>query len=142
MKSKLAIVGFLLSSLLAVSVNGQKIGPTQQQVILQDDRSADHLLIVLSTGEYTFESCKGSISTGGVGKVSVTGCKVVLQDMSETRRVLAEVDLCERVGKADIAFVGDALSGRIDPPTFEFIISDSNTGDSTLDCQPKPIVGK
>ena len=138
MKSKLAIMGLMISSLFAISVSGQKL-LTIQELVLQDDNSADHLIIVLSTGEYKFESCKGNISISGVGKVTVTGCKLDLLDISETRRVLAEVDLCEKVGKADIAFEGDSLSGRVDPATFEFVVSDSNTRDSTFNCEPKAI---
>jgi hypothetical protein len=141
MNSKLVIIGLMISSLFAISVSGQKL-PTIQQLVLQDDNSADHLIIVLSTGEYKFESCKGNISISGVGKVTVTGCKLDLLDMSEPRRVLAEVDLCEKVGKADIAFTIPSLTNQTDPPLFESVISDSNTRDSTFDCEAKPIVGK
>ena len=138
MKSKLVIIGLMFSSLLAISVSG--LGQTTvQQVILQDDKSGDHLIFAIPTGEYKFESCKGNFSGGGVGSVSVTGCKVVLRDMSDTRRVLAEVDLCERVGKADIAFAGPSFTNQIDPPGFEFVISDSKTGDSAFACESKPI---
>jgi hypothetical protein len=138
MNSKLAIMGLMISSLFAISVSGQKL-LTIQQLVLQDDNSADHLIIVLSTGEYKFESCKGNISISEVGKVTVTGCKLDLLDMSETRRVLAEVDLCEKVGKADIAFAIPSLTNQMDPPLFESVISDSNTKDSTFGCEPKPI---
>ncbi len=132
MNSKLVTIGLIIFSLLAIWVSG--LGQTTvQKVILQDDKSGDHLIFVLTTGEYKFESCKGNASGGGVGSVSVTGCKVVLTDMSGTTRVLAEVDLCERVGKADIAFEGPILTNQIDSG-FEFVISDSNTGDSAFDC--------
>ena len=137
MNSKLAIIGLMISSVLAISVSAQKL--TTQQVILQDDKSGDHLIFAVPSGEYKFESCKGNISIGGVGRVNVSGCKVDLQDISETRRVLAEIDLCSGVGKADIAFEGDSLSGRVDPATFEFVVSDSNTRDSTFNCEPKAI---
>jgi hypothetical protein len=138
MNSKLVIFGLMISSLLAISVSGQK-QTTIQQVILQDDKSGDHLIFAIATGEYKFVSCNGNIATGGIGKVTVAGCKVTLQDMSETRRVLAEIDLCNRAGKADIALVSDSFAGQIDPPKAEFVISDSNTADSTFDCELKPI---
>lgn len=141
MNSKLVIIGLMISSLLAISVSGQKL-TTIQKLTLQDDKSADHLIIVIPTGEYKFESCKGNFSTSGVGTVSVTGCTVVLRDMSDTRRVLGEINLCDRVGKADIAFEGDSLTGRNDPSGFEVVISDSNTQDSTFDCEPKAIDAK
>ena len=138
MNSKLVIMGLMISLLFAISVNGQKLPTIIQQVILQDDKSGDHLLIVIATGEYKFESCTRNISISGVGTVTVTGCKLDLLDMSETRRVLAEIDLCDKVGKADIAFALLSLTSQIDPP-FESVISDSNTRDSTFDCEPKPI---
>ena len=138
MNSKLVIMGLMISSLFAISVSGQKL-TTIQQLILQDDKSADHLIIVIATGEYKFESCKGNISVSGVGTVTVTGCKLDLRDMSETRRVLAEIDLCEKVGKADIAFAIPILTNQMDPQLFESVISDSNTTDSTFDCEAKPI---
>ncbi len=141
MNSKLVIIGLTISLLLAISVSGRG-QTTVQKVILQDDKSGDHLIFVIPTGEYKFETCKGNFSGGGIGSVSVTGCKVVLRDMSDTRRVLAEVDLCDRAGKADIAFEGPSLTNQIDSTGFEFVISDSNTLDSAFDCEPKPIVGK
>jgi hypothetical protein len=141
MNSKLAIIVLMISSLLTISVSG--LGQTTvQQVILQDDKSGDHLTFLISTGEYKFASCKGNFSGGGVGSVSVTGCKVVLRDVSDTKRVLAEVDLCERAGKADIAFVADGIGGRTDTPALEFVISDSKTADSAFDCEPKAIEPK
>jgi len=141
MNSKLVIIGLMISSLLAISVSGRG-QTTVQKVILQDDKSGDHLIFVIPTGEYKFESCKGNFSGGGVGSVSVTGCKVVLRDMSDTKRVLAEVDLCERVGKADIAFAGPSFTNQIDPPGFEFVISDSKIGDSAFDCDFKVVDAK
>jgi len=138
MNSKLIIIGLMLASLLVISASGQKL-TTIQQVILQDDRSADHLQIDIPTGKYKFENCNEHISIGGTGTVTVSGCKVTLQDLSEGRRVLAEVDLCNKAGKADVAFEGNTLGGRIDPPQFEFVVSDSNIGDSTFDCEQKPI---
>lgn len=138
MNSKLVIFGLMISSLLAISVSGQK-QTTIQQVILQDDKSGDHLIFAIATGEYKFVSCNENITAGGVGKVTVAGCKVTLQDMSETRRVLAEIDLCNRAGKADIAFVGDSFADQINPPKAEFVISDSNTADSSFGCDLTPI---
>jgi hypothetical protein len=138
MNSKLIIIGLIFSVLLAISISG--LGQTTvQQVILQDDKSGDHLIFTIPTGEYKFASCKGNFSGGGVGQVSVTGCKVVLRDMSDTKRVLAEVDLCERVGKADIAATGPAFTNQVDAPGFEFVISDSKTADSAFDCNAKQI---
>lgn len=140
MNSKLTIIGLMISFLLAVSVSGQQITPlTPQQIILQDDPTSDHLIFTLATGEYEFESCRGHVSIKGIGKVSVTGCKVVLKDLSATRRVLAEVDLCARAGKADIALAVDRSSTPSDAPVIEFVISDAKTQDSVFACEPRLI---
>ena len=137
MNVKLIIIRLMISSVLAISASGQKL--TIQQVILHDDKSGDHLAFTITTGEYKFESCNGNFSIAGVGTVSESGCKVDLRDVSDTRRVLAEVDLCARVGKADIAFEADILTGRTDQPAFESVISDSGTQDSAFDCAFKTI---
>lgn len=140
MNSKRIILGLMISSLFAISGSGQQLTP--QLVTLRDDKSGDHLIFSIAAGEYKFESCNGNISTSGVGSVSVTGCKVVLKDISETRRVLAEVDLCEREGKADIALEGDSLTSLPDLSAVEVVISDSNTADSAFDCEFKKISSK
>lgn len=140
MKSKLVIIGLMISALFAIAVSGQTI-TNIQQVVLQDDKSGDHLIFVIPTGEYKFESCKGNFATSGIGSVSVTGCTVVLNDLTDTKRVLAEVDLCAKSGKADVAVVSTSL--QVDgAPAFDFAVSDSNTGDSTFDCTSPGVSSK
>jgi hypothetical protein len=138
MNSKLVILGLMISSLVAISASGRG-QTTTNEVILQDDKSGDHLRIGISTGEYKFESCQGNVSSAGVGKISVSGCKLALTDMSDTTRVLAEVDLCDGIGKADVAFEDPRRAG---PRALEFVISDSNTKDSAFNCESKVIVLK
>ena len=140
MNSKLIIIGLMLSSLFAISASGRQ--KTLQLVNLQDDKSGDHLVFAIPTGEYKFESCSGNFSASGVGGVSVAGCKVTLRDISDTRRVLAEVDLCEKAGKADIAFEGDSSTSQTDLSAVELIVTDSNTADSVFDCKSGAIVPK
>jgi hypothetical protein len=140
MKSKLLIIGLMISSILAISAHGQTI---VQQLILQDDGSADHLLIDISTGKYKFASCNETFSAGGVGTVTITGCTVSLQDITDTRRVVAEIDLCAGTGKADLAFQNNPIISPNDqPPLLEFVISDSNTKDSAFACEKKPVVSR
>jgi hypothetical protein len=131
MKSRLAIIGILVFAVLAISASAQQL-KTIQQLVLQDDRSGDHLIIDITTGEYKFEGCKEKLAISGVGSVAVSGCKVDLKDVSETRRVLAEVDLCEQVGKADIVIQDNSISKS--DVAIEVVVSDSNTGDSVFDC--------
>ena len=139
MNAKLVFMVLMISSMLAISVSGRG-QKTMDEVILQDDKSSDHLIFVISTGEYKFESCKGNFSTQGVGSVSVTGCKVVLKDISNTTRVLAEVDLCDGTGRADIVFEDDRLA-RITTSPLEFVVSDTNTKDSTFGASQKCPMG-
>ena len=135
MNLRLVIIGLMISSVLAISASGH-MQKTVQKVILQDDKSGDHLIFVIPDGEYKFESCKENFATSGVGTVDITGCKVVLRDISETRLVVAEVDLCDRTGKAAVAFQVDA------PESVDVVVSDSNTGDSAFGCQSKQIEPK
>lgn len=138
MNSKLLLFGLVISSLLTISASGQKV-KTIQDVILQDDKSGDHLIFVINTGEYKFESCKGNFQTSGVGTVEVAGCKVTLRDMSDTIRLLAEVDLCAGAGKANIAFAGGSSTDQNDTASSEVLLSDSSTQDSKFDCDFRAI---
>lgn len=135
MKSVLTLIGLMFFLLLAFSVSGRQITP--QQIILQDDKTGDHLEFNLSTGEYKFESCNGKNAINGTGRVAISGCRVVFKDLTETRRVLAEVDLCVHTGKADVVFSGITLTNQTDTSVVEFVISDSQTTDSTFSCELK-----
>jgi hypothetical protein len=135
MKFRAIIIGLFVISVLAISVSAQKL--TIQKIVLQDDTSGDHLIFVIPTGEYKFEACKESLSFSGIGSISIDGCKVTLKDVSENRRVLAEVDLCSRAGKADIAVEGPVLSSK--DASVEVTLSDMNTGDSVFECTLKQI---
>lgn len=142
MNSRIIIMGLMILSLLAISVSGQKL-KTVQEVILQDDKSGDHLLFVIGDGAYKFESCNENFAISGVGTVSITGCTVDLQDISDDRRVLVEVDLCQKTGKADVTFQTNDFKNQSDAPlVVEFGVSDSNTQDSAFDCQSKQIEPK
>lgn len=134
MKPKLIIMGMIISALLAVSVSGQRIR-SSTEVTLQDDKSGDHLVIVLSEGSYKFESCNENLAISGIGRISITGCKVSLEDISDDRRVLVEADLCEKTGKADIVF--QSISPVPQPnssPVVEVVLVDSNIDDSAFVC--------
>jgi hypothetical protein len=135
MKSVLTIIGLMFFLLLAFSVSGRQITP--QQIILQDDKTGDHLEFNLSTGEYKFESCNTKNAINGTGRVAISGCRVVFKDLTETRRVLAEVDLCAHSGKADVAFSGNAFRTQTDTSVVEFVISDTQTTNSTFSCDLK-----
>jgi len=141
MNVKLGLAGLMIFSVFASTTNslGQKL---MDEIILQDDVSGDHLIFFVSSGKYKFVSCSGNFSTGGVGSVSVDGCKVVLKDISDAKRVLAEADLCSKVGKADIAFRVTTLSTFDTSPDFESIVSDTNLRDSVFDCSVKATTDK
>ena len=137
MKSRLVIIGLMICSVLAISVSAQRLTNIQQ--VLQDDKTGDHLIIFVQTGEYKFESCKGNFAISGVGSVSLSGCKLSLTDISDTRRVLAEIDLCEKVGKADLVFGDNIPKPSSDAEALEVLLSDSNTQDSVFNCSFKQI---
>lgn len=140
MKSRLVIIGLMICSVLAISVSAQQLTNIQQ--ILQDDKSGDHLIIAIPTGEYKFESCTQKLAISGVGSVSIDGCKLTFKDFSDTRRVVAEVDLCAGTGKADILVVNSSPTPTAtnDVQATEAVLSDANTRDSTFDCTVKQIL--
>ena len=141
MKSRLVIIGLMICSVLAISVGAQQLTNIQQ--IVQDDKSGDHLVIAIPTGEYKFESCTSKLAISGVGSVSIDGCKLTFKDFSDTRRIVAEVDLCAGAGKADVLVVNnttDFPTTNNDVQATEAVLSDANTRDSTFDCTVKHIL--
>ena len=139
MKARLVIIGLMICSVLAISVSAQRLLNIQQ--IVQDDRTGDHLIIFIQTGEYKFESCAGKFAISGVGSASLSGCKLTLKDFSDHGRVLAEVDLCEKIGKADIV-IGDDIPKTSNADILEVLLSDRNTLDSVFDCTLKQVDAK
>ncbi len=141
MNVKLVIAGLTFSLLLIGSTSGfgQK---SQDQVILQDDKTGDHLVFFLSSGAYKFQGCTENASTSGIGKVTVDGCKVSLNDISDTKRVLAEVDICAKVGKADVVFRQTFMSNSDASHDIEAAVSDRDIRDSVFDCTVKDAIDK
>lgn len=131
MKSRTIAVALMVSSLLVVAASGQI--KTFAEVILQDDASGNYLVINLTTGEYNFTVCQTGFVLGGKAKVSYSGCSITVKDVSETRLVLAEVDLCKKTGRASITLESPAPG----PPTREWEITDSNTRNSVAECSSK-----
>jgi hypothetical protein len=134
MKTRLFTIALMICSLLSGAASAQK--KVIMDVILQDDKSGDYLIVTLSSGAYTFKRCKDDFAVGGVGKIEISGCRVSLQDISAHSRVLADIDLCQGLGKASIIIErGPSFSDRDYPPTLEFVVDDSNIRDSIAECK-------
>lgn len=138
MKSRTIAVALMFSSLLVVAASGQVNNANTfprpiGELVLQDDDSGDYLLIDLSSGGYKFKSCRSDFVLGGVAQVGFSGCSVSLKEVSESRLVLIEADLCSGQGRAYIeVLIGGPYSSSY---TRVFTVTDTNTKNSAPECK-------
>jgi hypothetical protein len=138
MKSRTIAVALMFSSLLVVAASGQVQNANTfprpvGELVLQDDDSGDYLLIDLSRGEYKFKSCRSDFVLGGIAQVGFSGCSVSLKEVSESRLVLIEADLCSGEGRAYIeVLIGGPYSSSY---TRVFTVTDTNTKNSAPECK-------
>ena len=132
-RTRTIAAALMICSLLVMTAGGQinNQRKTPAEVVLQDDTTGNYLLIDLTTGEYRFNSCQTQAAIGGHAKVSYSGCSIAGRDVSETRMVLAEVDLCSQQGRAIITIGGEAIG----PPALEYTVNDKNIRDSVAECE-------
>jgi len=138
MKSRTIAVALMFSSLLVVAASGQVNNANTfprpiGEIVLQDDDSGDYLLIDLSSGGYKFKSCRSDFVLGGIAEVGFSGCSVSLKEVSESRLVLSEADLCSGQGRAYIeVLIGGPYSSSY---TRVFTVTDTNTKNSAPECK-------
>jgi hypothetical protein len=94
-------------------------------ICLQDDNSANSLLIDSTTGDYQFSRC-GSLTLSGTGVLTFRGCTLTLQNSSFDRRILATINICSNVGTASIQSLSQGA---------RFNITDRNTTNNNCACQ-------
>lgn len=138
MKSRTIAVALMFFSLLVVAASGQVNNANTfprpiGELVLQDDDSGDYLLIDLSSGGYKFKSCRSDFVLGGIAQVGFSGCSVSLKEVSESRLVLIEADLCGGQGRAYIeVLIGGPYSSSY---TRVFTVTDTNTKNSAPECK-------
>jgi hypothetical protein len=138
MKSRTIAVALMFSSLLVVAASGQVNNANTfprpiGELVLQDDDSGDYLLIDLSSGGYKFKSCRSDFVLGGIAQVGFSGCSVSLKEVSESRLVLIEADLCSGQGRAYIeVLIGGPYSSSY---TRVLTVTDTNTKNSAPECK-------
>ena len=137
MKTRMIAAALIIGSTLVMAANGQieKQQRTPAQVVLQDDETGNFLLIDLTTGGYKLRVCRTGATFGGRGEVSYTGCGIALREVSETRLVLAEADLCRGEGRATITVGVETPGPPFAPPLREYTINDKNIKDSVAECR-------
>ena len=133
MKTRMIATAFVIGSILVMAASGQTNiqRKTPAEVVLQDDETGNFLLIDLTTGAYKFNVCRTQILFGGKAEVSYAGCVLTVKEVSETRLVLAEVDLCSGQGRAYLTMEG----ATPEPPLREYTINDKNIRDSLAECR-------
>ena len=138
MKSRTIAVALMFSSLLVVAASAQVKNANTfprpiGELVLQDDDSGDYLLIDLSSGGYKFKLCRSDFVLGGIAQVGFSGCSVSLKEVSESRLVLIEADLCSGQGRAYIeVLIGGPYSSSY---TRVFTVTDTNTKNSAPECK-------
>jgi hypothetical protein len=140
MKSRTIAVALMFSSLLVVAASGQVNNANTfprpiGELVLQDDDSGDYLLIDLSSGGYKFKSCTSDFVLGGIAQVGFSGCSVSLKEVSESRLVLIEADLCSGQGRAYIEVAIGGLYSTDRSYTRVFTVTDTNTKTSAPECK-------
>ena len=135
LKSRIVAVSLMASSMFVMAVSAQPRADkikVSAEVVVQDDISGSFLLIDVKTGQYKFRDCTSDFTMGGFLKVDFSGCKASVNDESEGRLVVADVDMCS--GQARAYLVLEAFDGAT-PPTREYTINDSNIRDSVAECK-------
>lgn len=135
LKSRIVAVSLMTSSMFVMAVSAQPRADkikVSAEVVVQDDISGSFLLIDMKTGQYKFRDCTSDFTMGGFLKVDFSGCKASVNDESEGRLVVADVDMCS--GQARAYLVLEAFEGTT-PPTREYTINDSNIRDSVAECK-------
>ena len=141
MKTRIIAAALIISSMLVMGASGQSNGQvkTLAEVVLQDDTTGNYLIVDLMTGEYRFTACQSQNAIGGpsftgFSKVSYSGCNIAIREVSDTRMLLAEVDLCGKLGRAYITVEASTPGPPFAPPVWEFTIDDKNIRDSLAEC--------
>lgn len=133
---KLSLMFAMLSLLAGVSVKAQE----NELVTVQDDATKSFLVFNIKSGEYKFIRCGDQNVLYGIGKVTIDGCNVYLEDVSSNKRVVASVNICDQEGKAAVeVFEAAPATNSLKSPAaastpMKEYLKDSSMKDNTPDC--------
>jgi hypothetical protein len=146
MKIRAIAAALIIISMFVIAAGGQNNTQVKSlaEVVLQDDKTGHYLVIDLTKGEYRFTACQTENATGGqvftgLAKVSYSGCRIAIRDVSDTRVLLAEADLCGKQGRASLTVETTITGQPFAPPVLEYTIDDKDIRDSVAEC---PNAGK
>jgi hypothetical protein len=86
-----------LLAVVSLSVRGQ----SGQEVCLVNETDGSKLVLFLNTGAFKYVGSDG-FATSGTGQVKTNGCVASLNGATADATVVADVNLCDRIGKANI----------------------------------------
>jgi len=86
-----------LLAVASLSVRGQ----SGQEVCLVNETDGSKLVLFLNTGAFKYVGSDG-FATSGTGQVKTNGCVASLNGITADATVVADVNLCDRTGKANI----------------------------------------
>src|SRR5215212_11673349 len=133
---KLSLMFAMLFLIAGVSVKAQD----NELVTVQDDATNSFLVFNLRSGDYKFIRCGDQSVLYGIGKVTVSGCNVYMEDVGTNKRVLASVNICEQEGKAAVeVFEAPPVKDSLKSPTIastpmKEYLKDSSMKDNVQDC--------
>ena len=107
-----------LLAVVSLSVRGQ----SGQEVCLVNETDGSRLVLFLNTGAFKYVGSDG-FATSGTGQVKTNGCVASLNGATADATVVADVNLCDRTGKANILVTSPQFAGQR-------TIIDSNLGDN------------
>jgi hypothetical protein len=139
------LMSLIVVLMVSVSVSAQKGNtPTPKPPIIlfdhdiniEDDATANVLIIDPMSGEYRFHRCSDDFTLTGFGVVKIRGCGITFEDLTPGRRVLASIDECTQQSKAIVETFA-LIGSRTDVTTVKESLGDTNMRDNTLSCLPK-----
>ena len=95
-------LGIFLGSLCLLAVVSLSVrGQSGQEVCLINETDGSKLVLFLNTGAFKYVGSDG-FATSGTGQVKTNGCVASLNGATADATVVADVNLCDRTGKANI----------------------------------------
>ena len=124
--SRITLVGFEgLFDNVEIDVVGTPAPTPTFDLCVQDESNGNLLRLNSATGEYVFVNCRGGVTIGGTGTVTIRGSTITLQHNTADRRVLATIDNGVHRGTASLQIISMGMT---------LTIADRNTTNNGCTC--------
>ncbi len=128
-------LGILLGMVCMLGIGSFAVsGQSGQEVCLVNETDGSRLVFFLTTGDFKYVAGDG-FATSGTGQVKTEGCTTTFNANNADVAIVADVNLCDRFGKAAIQIIAQGFAG-------ERSIADSNLNDNGCVSAPPPTEGE